>query len=425
MAPKISLCMIVKNEIDCIEQTIDSVSAFVDEIAIVDTGSTDGTWELIQTLAHRHIQIEWPDHFAEARNQALKLATGDWVLILDGDEILSDGHQALRDAADRADLLGAELKICNDMGDGTSGEFWACRFFRLREDIQWEGRIHEQVLTSIQQVMKREAGWAVERIDVTIEHRGYRPEVFEKKGKAERNVRLLEAALGELPDDAPLTKRVYTQYKLSTALGMGPIGVRYLLGAAQMLLDTTHEERATSPLAAEILVSASQAWTRTGEWPTALVAAEAAQRFSPNHPMVELVLAQAYLVGGNCEAAAKAAKQSRQSTGSSSGFYFDRVGHDVALTVAEATIDQRTEHHDEAVSRLSELRVRHPEHPGANVAWIHSLIQAGRAKEGLSEAVKHLKRHPTDRNGLLACAEAADALGMHEHASKWRQKALA
>ena len=52
--------MIVKNEIDSLEQAIDSVAGLVDEIAIVDTGSTDGTWELVQTLAHRHLQIEWP-----------------------------------------------------------------------------------------------------------------------------------------------------------------------------------------------------------------------------------------------------------------------------------------------------------------------------------------------------------------------------
>jgi tetratricopeptide (TPR) repeat protein len=424
MGNSISLCMIVKNEIDCLEQAIESVSGLVDEIAIVDTGSTDGTWELVQTLAHRHLQIEWPDHFGEARNHALELATGDWVLILDGDEALVNGHTLLRKAAGQANLLAAELKIRNDMGDGSSGEFWACRFFRLRADIRWEGRIHEQILSDIQHVMKDEKGWTVERIDAAIKHHGYRPEIFEKKGKAERNVRLLQAALDELPQTAPLSKRVYTQYKLATALGMGPVGIRYLLGAAQMLLSASKTELASSPLAAEILVSASQAWTRSGEWKTALEAGRAAKSLLPCHAMIELVLAQAHLVGGATIEASKAAKNSRSAAASTGGFYFDRIGHDIALSVAEATIDQRNGNMESAVSHLEQLKIRHPEHPGANIAWVHSLIQADQAKLALSEAVKHLKRHPTDRNGLLACAEAADALGMHEHAGKWRQKAL-
>ena len=424
MSERISLCMIVKNEIASLEQTIDSVSSLVDEVAILDTGSTDGTWELVQTLAHRHKQIAWPDHFGEARNQALALATGDWILILDGDEVLADGHETIRSASKRSDLLAAEFKIRNDMGDGTHGEFWACRFFRLRPDITWEGRIHEQVLSNIERVMAIEPGWVVDRLSATIDHHGYVPEVFEKKGKAERNVRLLEAALRELPDDAPLSKRVYTQYKLSTALGLGPVGVRHLLEAGQMLLDASDDQVRSSPLAAEILVSASQSWTRSGEWQFALKATELAQRLTPSHAMIELVMAQALLVSGNSEDASAAAARSREMETSTQGFYFDRLGHDLALTIVEATIDQRNGAHESAIARLANLRVRHPEHPGANVAWIHALIQGERAKEGLSEAVKHLKRHPTDRNGLLACAEAADALGMHEHASKWRQKAL-
>ena len=424
MNNSISLCMIVKNEIDCLERAIDSVSGLVDEIAIVDTGSTDGTWELVQTLAHRHVQIEWPDHFGQARNVALDLAQSDWVLILDGDEVLSEGHDALRDAAARTDLLAGELKIRNDMGDGSSGEFWACRFFRRRNDIRWEGRIHEKVLSDIQLVINKEAGWKVQRLDSTIEHHGYRPEIFEKRGKAERNVRLLQAALEALPASAPLSKRVYTQYKLATALGMGPAGVRYLLGAAQMLMSASEEQLSTSPLAAEILVSASQAWTRSGEWRTALDAGLAAKRLESSHAMVDLVLAQAYLVGGDTDKASAAAQKSRDCADLTGGFYFDRVGHDVALSVAEATIDQRTGDMENAVTRLSELKDRHPEHPGANISWIHALIRAGHAKQALSEAVQHLKRHPGDRNGLLACAEAADALGMHDHAGKWRQKAL-
>ncbi|KKL54646.1 hypothetical protein LCGC14_2263320, partial [marine sediment metagenome] len=81
---KVSLCMIVRDEIahlDC----LDSVEELVDEIVIVDTGSSDGTLDVVRARSDVWDQIEWSG-FADARNHAQSLATGDIILILDADE---------------------------------------------------------------------------------------------------------------------------------------------------------------------------------------------------------------------------------------------------------------------------------------------------------------------------------------------------
>ena len=83
--PRLSLCMIVRDEIDCLQRCIDSVKDIVNEIVIVDTGSTDGTFDLAKRYASRVAQIEWNDDFSRARNISLDMATGDWILRLDAD----------------------------------------------------------------------------------------------------------------------------------------------------------------------------------------------------------------------------------------------------------------------------------------------------------------------------------------------------
>src|SRR5579872_1678651 len=85
----ISLCMIVKNEERFLEQCLRSVADVVDEINIVDTGSTDATVAIAERFGARIEHREWRNDFGWARNEALKMATKRWVLQLDADEELS------------------------------------------------------------------------------------------------------------------------------------------------------------------------------------------------------------------------------------------------------------------------------------------------------------------------------------------------
>lgn len=85
---KLSLSMIVKNEERFLPGCLESVKGLVDEIVIVDTGSTDGTKKIAESCRAKIIDFKWCDDFSAARNESLRHVTGDWVLYLDADERL-------------------------------------------------------------------------------------------------------------------------------------------------------------------------------------------------------------------------------------------------------------------------------------------------------------------------------------------------
>lgn len=92
--PKISLGMIVKNEEEILVKTLESVKSIVDEFCIVDTGSTDGTKDIIKKYQSEIIEIPFED-FVTTKNKALEHCHGDYVLWMDADEVLYKGHDKL------------------------------------------------------------------------------------------------------------------------------------------------------------------------------------------------------------------------------------------------------------------------------------------------------------------------------------------
>src|SRR4030095_859845 len=81
--PKLSLCMIVKNEQRWLEDCLNSVKELVDELIIVDTGSQDSTVEIARRFGGKVCDHPLTGDFSEARNRSLGYATGDWILVLD------------------------------------------------------------------------------------------------------------------------------------------------------------------------------------------------------------------------------------------------------------------------------------------------------------------------------------------------------
>src|SRR5690606_23268197 len=92
MKPFISLCMIVKNEEKVLRRCLESVDGLVDEIIIVDTGSTDKTKEIASKFTTQIFDYKWINNFADARNYAQSKAKGKWILFLDGDEYVDRGN---------------------------------------------------------------------------------------------------------------------------------------------------------------------------------------------------------------------------------------------------------------------------------------------------------------------------------------------
>lgn len=143
-APTLSLTMIVKDESAGLQRCLDSVARYVDELVIVDTGSSDDTVAIALRYTDRVYPIPWGNNFAAARNRALELARGDWVLWLDGDDELIGGEvlrQACRYAAASTNAIALQYHVGTP---GTPGHvvYWRERVIR-RGTHTWAGAAHE------------------------------------------------------------------------------------------------------------------------------------------------------------------------------------------------------------------------------------------------------------------------------------------
>jgi glycosyltransferase involved in cell wall biosynthesis len=197
---RISLTMIVKDEAANLPACLDSVRDLVDELVVVDTGSTDRTAELAAARGARVIHIPWRDDFAAARNVGLDAARGDWIFWLDADERLgpsdwNKAHQLFKGLkAENAAYLMRQLSPSEEPGGATTAVDQV-RLFRNRRDVRWEYRIHEQILLSV-----RRTRATVRSTDIVIAHSGYKDAELRDR-KLTRNTRLLELAHREQPTD--------------------------------------------------------------------------------------------------------------------------------------------------------------------------------------------------------------------------------
>jgi FkbM family methyltransferase len=202
-APRLSVCLIVKDEEKFLGQCLASVRGLADQIVVVDTGSTDRTVAIAKEHGAEVYDFAWCDDFSAARNAALELATGDWVLMLDADEELPPAsHEALRKLLAVPSVMAWRLPII-DVGRENEGCCYVPRLFRNAPALFYIGRVHEQVFTSIE-VRRQEWGLDNRLGDAALRHHGYLPEVVKDRNKIERNLLLLEKAIVELPDEPNL-----------------------------------------------------------------------------------------------------------------------------------------------------------------------------------------------------------------------------
>jgi tetratricopeptide (TPR) repeat protein len=195
----ISLCMIVKDEEEMLPGCLEAVADGVDEIVIVDTGSTDRTVEIAESFGAKVVHFPWNGSFSDARNVGLDAASGDWLFYLDADEHLVDGDAArIRELLGRTWREGFHLVETNYTGGeeaGTSVTHMALRIFRNRPEYRFEGRIHEQKT-------QRMPTFLPERFEATtirIRHYGYLKSRISAKEKSRRNIELLEQESREAP----------------------------------------------------------------------------------------------------------------------------------------------------------------------------------------------------------------------------------
>jgi GT2 family glycosyltransferase/tetratricopeptide (TPR) repeat protein len=200
--PKVSLCMIVKNEQANLPECLGSACDLVDEIIVVDTGSTDRTREIATRFGARVFEFPWVDDFAAARNESIRHATGEWIFWLDADDRLDQVEQQKLRAlfAELGDENSAYVMKCHcpsdpACGSGSDTVVDHIRLFRNDPALRWQYRVHEQIMPAL-----RRRGTRVRWADVFIRHVGYQ-EPGIRSAKLERDIRLLSRSLAEEPDE--------------------------------------------------------------------------------------------------------------------------------------------------------------------------------------------------------------------------------
>ncbi|MFF2908267.1 glycosyltransferase [Paenibacillus sp. NPDC057934] len=192
----VSLCMIVKNEEKNIEHCLASARPFVDEMIVVDTGSTDQTIQLCQSAGAQVYSFEWNNHFAEARNYSLEQATSDWILWMDADEVLdvsAAGNWKERLTAGNEPLFN--VRLVNYIGEtpdpNETFHIAHTRLFRNGIGLRFLYPIHETL--NVEEILIDEKALrSIEQIEgLIIYHYGYLQSYVTAKQKNERNLKLL------------------------------------------------------------------------------------------------------------------------------------------------------------------------------------------------------------------------------------------
>ena len=168
--PDLSVCMIVKNEARNLADCLSSVRTFADEIVVVDTGSSDDTKEIALQYTPNVFDFPWIDDFSAARNHSLSMARGRYAMWLDADDrIPPETLEKMHDW--KAQLEGDKafyFVLENIHRDRPSTQWLQLRCVPLREDIRFEGRIHEQLFPSVHRL-----GLPLIALDLLIQHEGY------------------------------------------------------------------------------------------------------------------------------------------------------------------------------------------------------------------------------------------------------------
>lgn len=195
--------MIVKNEEASLPTCLGSVKDVVDEMVVLDTGSTDRTKEIAREFGAKVFHFKWCNDFAAARNESLKYVQGDWILVLDADEVLvPEIVQPMKRAIQSQNYLVINL-VRQEVGAVQSPYSLVSRLFRNHSEIRFDRPYHALVDDSVQVLMEREPDWQVGYLpEVAILHYGYQPEAIASRGKLNQAKAAMEGFLLTHPTDA-------------------------------------------------------------------------------------------------------------------------------------------------------------------------------------------------------------------------------
>lgn len=292
----LSLCMIVRDSERTLRQALASAQPFMDEMIVVDTGSTDATRQLAQDLDARVFDFPWRDDFSAARNYSLNQATGDWIFWMDADDVLPpESGRTLRQvitehpARDAAFWVTVEQQLTDENERTKVTRHGHVKLFPRHPEIRFRYRVHEQVADSIRQL-----GLARKMSGAVIRHtRRDTPQAT--AARMERNLRLLKLDLADLPDDPVIHLHLAMTY-----LGL-PDHADDAVEYAQRCLQGLPPDSSARSHAYLVLAKAQrQAGDPDAEFQTCLEA----HRESPDNAVILLILGGLYERRGGLQDAA-------------------------------------------------------------------------------------------------------------------------
>ncbi len=208
---RVSLCMIVRDEAMRLPRCLASVQGLVDEVVVLDTGSADETVAVARSWGAQVYETDWQDDFALARNTALAKVTGDWVLVLDADEVLRPEAIAPLQAVMALPQYLLVNLIREEVGAQQTPFSQVARLFRRHPDLIFERPYHESVEASVLAIQAQDPQWQVGALPwVAIEHEGYQPAAI--AAKVTRAQRMMARHLAQHPDDAYLCSKLGALY---------------------------------------------------------------------------------------------------------------------------------------------------------------------------------------------------------------------
>jgi glycosyltransferase involved in cell wall biosynthesis len=368
----LSLCMIVKDEEAMLGRSLDAARAAVDEIIVVDTGSSDRTVEIAEEHGAKVLHHEWDGDFAAARNVSFNAATGDWVMYLDADEVLvSEDVERLRELTGRTwreAFYLVETNHTGDLEDGTAVTHDALRVFRNRPEYRFEGRIHEQIAQHLPGYLPER----LERTSVRVEHFGYLGAVRDAKDKINRNLELLERQAAEGLDTP------FLHFNLGSEYAAGGDAVRALQHFERawsvVRVDSEITGFGFAPSLASRYLKALRANERAADVGPA---ADEMLRFFPG--FTDLVLEQAAAARALGDAQAEEAHLRRcLQMGDAPSRYSATVGTGSSIAlVSLADLLRRTGRDDEAEATLRRCLDEHPAFVGSVEPYAALLLRRG------------------------------------------------
>jgi glycosyltransferase involved in cell wall biosynthesis len=278
--PTISACLIVRDEARLLPRCLRSIAGAYDELCIVDTGSSDNTLEIARKAGARTLRFTECngadgkiEDFAAPRNAALQLATSDWILQIDADEVLGPGGGA------RVRQHSRHPEVTSVMVNMRSGpaSWLSERLHRRSGDLRYVGRIHEYVERD------GEARAVIDRRIVITN----RPDKRGKETAEARNVRLLQLELADNPRNARAL------YQLGNELrGGGRLDEAIARYRASLELGTYRHGRFVTRYYLAVC------YVRKHDWDLAIATAHDAVRVDPRYAEAHCLLGDVYFARG-------------------------------------------------------------------------------------------------------------------------------